>query len=140
MKLNKEDALRWLDQAEHNLTVAESNFKSNFYSDACFMAEQAAQVALKAFVILHRKRLMWEHSVQEIAKICAQYDKDFEKFIDFGKILDRYYIPTHYPDALASPAVPYKTYIEKDAKEALNFAKEIVEKVKQKIKEKSKDE
>ncbi len=30
MKLNKEDALRWLEQAEHNLEVTESNLKMTF--------------------------------------------------------------------------------------------------------------
>jgi HEPN domain-containing protein len=33
-----------------------------------------------------------------------------------------------------SPSVPYKTYTEKDAKEALGFAKEILKKVKEKNK------
>jgi len=47
--------------------------------------------------------------------------------------LDRYYIPTRYPDALARPAVPYKTYTEKDAREALNFARKMVGKVSEKI-------
>lgn len=135
MQLNKEEALRWFAQAEHNLEVAENNLKSNYYSDACFMAEQTAQIALKAFIIYHKKRLIWEHSVQELARICSQYDKEFEKFIEYGLILDRYYIPTRYPDALARPAIPFKTYIEKDAKEALSFAKTIVETVRQKIHE-----
>ncbi|MEM2964264.1 MAG: HEPN domain-containing protein [Candidatus Bathyarchaeia archaeon] len=134
MKLNREDALRWLEQAEHNLKVAEHNFKANFYSDTCFMAEQTAQAALKAFIIYHRRRAIWEHSIQELARICSQYDKDFEEFIEYGKILDRYYIPTRYPDALASPAVPYKTYTEKDAREALNLVKKMVNKVSEKIK------
>jgi HEPN domain-containing protein len=126
MKLNKEDALRWLEQAEHNLRVAENNLKAKFYSDTCFMADQTAQMALKAFIIYHKKRLIWEHSIQELSAISSQYDKDFEIFIEFGKILDRYYIPTRYPDALARPAVPYKTYTERDAKEALEFAREIL--------------
>lgn len=135
MQLNKEEALRWFAQAEHNLEVAENNLKSNYYSDACFMAEQTAQIALKAFIIYHRKRLIWEHSVQELTRICSQYDKEFEKFIEYGLILDRYYIPTRYPDALPRPAIPFKIYIEKDAKEALKFAKTIVETVRQKIQE-----
>jgi len=133
MKLNREDALRWLEQAEHNLKVAEHNFKASFYSDACFMAEQTAQAALKAFIVYHKKRLIWEHSIQELARISAQYDENFEEFIEYGKILDRYYIPTRYPDALARPAVPYKTYTEKDAREALNFARKMVGKVSEKI-------
>jgi len=135
MKLNKEDALRWLDQAEHNLKVAENNFKAQFYSDACYMAEQTAQIALKAFIIYQKRRLIWEHSIQHLSTICSQYDKDFERFVELGKILDRYYIPTRYPDALARPAVPYKTYTEKDARDALGFAKEILKNVKKKIQE-----
>lgn len=133
MKLNKEDALRWLEQAEHNLKVAENNLNAQFYSDACFMAEQTAQVGLKAFIIYHKKRLIWEHSIQELARLCVQYDSSFQKFIEYGRILDRYYIPTRYPDALARPAVPFKTYTEEDAKTAIKFAKEIIKKVKNKI-------
>lgn len=135
MKLNKEDALRWLEQAEHNLKVAKHNLIGNFYSDACFMAEQTAQVALKAFIIFHKKRLIWEHSIQELANLCSEHDKSFEKFIEYGKILDRYYIPTRYPNALARQAVPFKTYTENDAKEAIKFAEEMINKVKEKIAE-----
>jgi HEPN domain-containing protein len=134
MKLNKEEALRWLDQAEHNLEVAKINFNSKFYSDACFMAEQTSQVALKAFIICNKKRKVWEHSIQELTRISSDYDKRFESLIEAGKILDKYYVPTRYPDALPSPAVPYKTYNEKDAREALSLAEEIVKLVKKVIK------
>jgi HEPN domain-containing protein len=135
MKLNKEEALRWLDQAEHNFKVAKNNLKASFYSDTCFMAEQAAQIALKAFITYHKRRYIWEHSLQELAKLATEYDKEFEEIVEIGKILDRYYIPTRYPDALAKPAVPYKSYTEKDALEAINFAEKIIKKVKSKIKE-----
>jgi HEPN domain-containing protein len=97
------------------------------------MAEQTAKVALKSFIIANKRRYIWEHSVQELAKVCSEYDNDFGEFIEYGKILDRYYIPTRYPDALASPAVPYKTYNESDALEAISFAEKIVAIVKQKI-------
>lgn len=76
------------------------------------MAEQTAQAALKSYIIFHKKRYIWEHSVQELARLCSEYDKNFEDVIESGKILDKYYIPTRYPDALARPAVPYKTYTE----------------------------
>jgi HEPN domain-containing protein len=68
MKLNYAEALRWLEQAKHNLDVAEHILKARFFSDTCFMAEQAAQVALKAFIIYHKKRLVWEHSVLHFAR------------------------------------------------------------------------
>lgn len=97
------------------------------------MAEQTAQVALKAFIIANKRRHIWEHSVQELARLCSQYDKDFAGLVEAGKILDRYYIPTRYPDALASPAVPYKTYTRKDALEAIGLAEKIAELVKKKL-------
>jgi len=98
------------------------------------MAEQAAQVALKAFIIANKRRYIWEHSVQELARLCQQYDNDFAGLVEAGKILDRYYIPTRYPDALASPAVPYKTYTKNDAVKAIGFAKSIIQLVKRKLK------
>lgn len=98
------------------------------------MAEQGAQVALKAFIIAHKRRYIWEHSVQELARLGGEYDKDFKELVEAGKILDRFYIPTRYPDALASPAVPYKTYNEKDALEAIGYAEKIIALVKQKLK------
>jgi len=94
MKLSKEEGLRWLEQAEHNLQVANNNLKAGFYSDTCFMSEQTAQVALKAFIIYHGRRYIWEHSIQELARIAFGYDEEFKELVEAGKILDRYYIPT----------------------------------------------
>ena len=68
------------------------------------MAEQTAQVALSAFIIANKHRYIWEHSVQGLARLCQRYDNDFAGLVEAGKILDRYYIPTRYPEALASPA------------------------------------
>jgi HEPN domain-containing protein len=47
MKPGREAALRWLRQAEHDLAIAYGHQERGDYSDACFMAEQAA-VALVA--------------------------------------------------------------------------------------------
>ncbi len=134
MKKNKEESLRWLRQAEYNLKVAENNFNARFYSASCFMSEQAAQMALKAYIIFKTGRYVSMHSIKKLAEKCLEYNKHFEEIVEYGKILDRYYIPTRYPDALAPPVAPFEIYTEKDAKEALDFAKKIVEIVSQKIK------
>ena len=72
MKRNKEEAWRWLDQARHDFEVAKSNFDAGFYSDTCFMCEQAAQKVLKAYIIYQGKRYVWAHSIQELARICTE--------------------------------------------------------------------
>jgi HEPN domain-containing protein len=61
MKPTPETAIRWLRQAEHDLTIAQNHRKQGDYSDACFMAEQASQKTLKAFLMAKGQR-----SVQSI--------------------------------------------------------------------------
>jgi len=132
MKKNKEEALRWLKQAEYNFQVAENNLNANFYSASCFMSEQSAQAALKAYLIFKRSRpVLWIHSIKKLAENCLQYDE----IVEYGKILDRYYIPTRYPDALTPPAVPYEIYTERDASEAISFLRKILDTVKRGIEE-----
>lgn len=134
MKNSKENALRWLSQAEHDLESAINNLeKVKFYSDACFMSEQASQKALKAYLLFKGERHILSHSVRELVDSCAKYDGEFNCLIEYGMILDKYYIPTRYPDALAPPAVPYKSYTEKEAAEAVDYAKKIVNSVRKRV-------
>lgn len=134
MKNSKENALRWLSQAEHDLESAINNLeKVKFYSDACFISEQASQKALKAYLLFKGERYILSHSVRELVVSCVKYDGEFNCLIEYGMILDKYYIPTRYPDALAPPAVPYKSYTEKEATEAVDYAKKIVNSVRKRI-------
>lgn len=134
MKNAKANSKRWLDQAQHDLLSARNNLeKVKFYSDACFMAEQSSQKALKAFLLFKGRRYVLSRSVKELASLGAEYEKGFRKFIEYGMVLDKYYIPTRYPDALAPPAVPYKSYTKKEAKEAVGYAEEIIKLVSRKI-------
>ena len=77
MKPGPEAALRWLRQAEHDLSVAQRHQQSGDYSDACFMAEQASQKALKAFLLARGQRSVTIHSVAQLAEHCAKSDADF---------------------------------------------------------------
>ena len=56
------------------------------------------------------------HSIQELASEYREVDAAFAEVIEWGKILDRYYIPTRYPDALALPAVPFRSFTQDDAR------------------------
>jgi HEPN domain-containing protein len=95
------------------------------------MSEQSAQVALKAYLIYKTGRYTSLH-LKKLAERCLEQEKEFIKVVEY-KILDRYCIPTRYPDALAPPAIPAEIYTKKDAKETLEFVKEILKIVKEKI-------
>ena len=134
MKPNpREEAQRWLAQARHVLDVAKTLRKEACYAESCFHAEQAAQVALKAFLYGRGERFVTMHSVKQLVERCATYEAAFQQLVDAGKVLDQYYIPTRYPDALGFPGVPYETYTERQADEAVQFATAILELVSQKV-------
>jgi HEPN domain-containing protein/predicted nucleotidyltransferase len=128
-----ETARRWLVQAEHSLTVGRSLLAQEFWSDACFQAEHTAQLALKAFLFLQGRRFAHIHSVRELTLECAAYGGEFLAFVDSGGVLDRYYLATRYPDAVAAPAVPFQTFARREAEQALGFATEMVEMVSSKV-------
>ena len=133
MKPQPEAGLRWLRQAEHDLSVTQRHQQSGDYSDACFMAEQASQKALKAFLTAQGRRSISIHSVAQLAETCSQINPDFAKHIASGRILDQYYIPTRYPDALAPPAVPFESYTQEQGNKALEAAEAILGLVSRKL-------
>lgn len=133
MKPSPEAGLRWLRQAEHDLNVAQSHQERDNFSDACFMAEQASQKALKGFLIAQGRRSILIHSVAQLSEECSQIDKDFSSHIAPARILDQYYIPTRYPDALAPPAVPFESYTPEQGDKAVQTARAIVSLVRAKL-------
>jgi len=128
-----ETARRWLAQAEHNLRTAQVMLENNLWAMACFHAEQTAQLALKAFLYGRGRRHITIHSVRELAQQCASEDSDFSLFVGYGTFLDRYYLATRYPDVLPEPAVPFESFTEQEARQALGYAAEMVELVRGKV-------
>ena len=96
------------------------------FAECCFHAEQTGQLALKAFLYGKGERFVNLHSVKQLVERCATHDPAFGQVIDAGKVLDQYYIPTRYPDAIGFPGVPYETYTAKQANEAVQLATSIV--------------
>jgi HEPN domain-containing protein len=127
MKNPPEQFRRWISQAEHQVEVTRTLLESGFWSDVCFNAEQTAQMALKAYLFGKGQRFVQIHSIRELALRCAEFDEEFTAASNWGMVLDRYYITTRYPDALASPAVPFQSFSEDDARQAYGYAVDIVQ-------------
>lgn len=133
MKTPRETARRWLAQAENELNITRVLSESGFWSGACFHAEQTAQLALKAFLYLRGRRFVNIHSIRSLVLECSKEVSDFLVFEDYGSLLDRYYLATRYPDVLPEPAIPFESFTEQEAHQALAYASEIVETVSNKV-------
>jgi len=119
-------AERWLKQAEHDLVAGERDCGAADYSEACYHAEQAAQKGLKGFLFARGERSVPIHSVQKLLAECGAREGEFLAETDIARIMDQYYIPTRYPDAIAEPALPYESYTKEQARQALDGARRLL--------------
>ncbi|NPV60490.1 MAG: HEPN domain-containing protein [Actinobacteria bacterium] len=120
---------RWIRQAERDLDDARYNAQGERYSLACFLSQQAAEKALKAYLYWLGNELVWGHSVAELVDDAAATDTGFAALKERSSYLDRFCIPTRYPNGLPG-GIPSESFHKGDAEEAMRAASEIIEAVK----------
>ncbi len=98
------EAQRWLSQGRNDLEAAKWNAEGKFFAQTCFLSQQAAEKALKAYSIL---------------SFCAE--------------LDKHYIPSRYPNGLPD-STPSEVYLKQDAQASINNSQKILEFISQLIK------
>jgi len=116
---------RWLGQAELDLDDARYSRDGDRHSLACFLCQQAAEKALKAFLILREEEETWGHSVGELSERAAALDGGFVTLVDDARSLDVFYIPTRYPNGLPG-GLPGRAFGPEDSRRALDKAERII--------------
>lgn len=116
---------RWLQFAREDLQVAELAFAASIYNQTCFHSQQCAEKAIKGLLLLQGKTPPRTHLLGDLLALLAP--DPFTSSLDI-QLLDRFYIPTRYPDALpGSLAEGLPTH--EDAVEALATARKVLETV-----------
>ena len=132
MRNSREDALRWLRQAENDLALAHIVLREGFFSQTCFLAQQISEKAMKALLYHHGARSVTGHSLAALLVDLEDIHPELLQHADSLSVLDQYYIPTRYPDALPISA-PFEVYESHQAKGAIETAALVVETAKQAI-------
>ena len=121
----------WMDQGERDLEQARWSLKGGFYEWACFIAQQAAEKAVKAlYQRLHGDS--WGHSVSALLRGLPEGYRPEQGIIEAAMRLDRLYIQTRYPNGF-DVGSPKDYFIGKDAEEALEDAARVVAYCKSKL-------
>jgi len=128
----KEEGLRWLLQAQADLHGAQVLLDNKVYHLACFIAQQAAEKVLKAFLYSRGEEIVTGHSVAALTTWAEQYDSDFADLRNEISILDGYYIPTRYPNGIPD-SIPAKVFTKKPAEEAVWLADKAINFVQQRM-------
>ena len=121
--LDEGEYSRWMKSAKRTLESAAGDAARGDFNWACFKAQQAAGFAAKA--LLHGVGIpAYGHSV---ARLLGEAEVEVPSdVIQAAKTLDKYYVPTRYPNAWAE-GTPEDYYTDRDAGEAIKAAKAVIE-------------
>lgn len=115
---------RWLEQAQVDLHWARHLQAQGAYYLVCFLAQQLAEKALKAFLYAPGEELVIGHSVRQLCQRAAAYETQLLVHLDAWALLDTYYIPTRYPNGLPAD-IPARVYNREAALSALTLAEAV---------------
>ena len=131
----REESLRWLAQAQDEFADADELRRRGRFYLALFHFQQAAEKALKAYLYLterSKEEVFTTHSLDDLLQKVRAIDRDFRK-VKGAKKLDEYAIRTRYPDSLPG-RIPSRYFDDpKEAEDAMNVARVIVELAARKI-------
>jgi HEPN domain-containing protein len=125
---NRQEAERWFITGKDDCDTEVILSKNRKHAHSCFHAQQAAEKALKGVWFLYDGD-PWGHSVYKLIRGLEEVNRDafdrLNKFEDEAKKLDRFYIPTRYPNGLPD-ITPDMAYSESDSQYAITAAQKIL--------------
>ncbi len=123
--LDEREYLRWMRSSERTLSSAVADAEREDFNWACFKCQQAAEFAVKA--LMRGLGLpSYGHSLSRLITETKERLGSIElEIVEAAKALDKYYVPTRYPNAWAEGG-PEEYYIRADAESAIRFARQII--------------
>jgi len=115
----------WQTQALRNLDQALDSSRAGRHEWACFAAQQAAELVVKALHLALGQEA-WGHVVRRLLEELAPAISVPAELLDVARILDAYYIPTRYPNGHAA-GPPSEHYGPRQSEEAIDCARQIIE-------------
>ncbi|HXH23317.1 MAG TPA: HEPN domain-containing protein [Dehalococcoidia bacterium] len=108
----------WIQFALDDLAWAKHTSQGGFFSRTCFAAQQAAEKALKAYLL---ERTRDYPQLISLLSLAVELDARFAQLKPDCDVLDEYYLPSRYP--LVRPS---RTFELEDAQDAIERASRIV--------------
>ena len=96
------EGARWMRQAEQDLEDACFLREGGRHNLACFMGQQAAEKAVKAYLYHKRVEDVWGHSLLDLCEDAKLFDMMFDTVKSEARQLDKYHYITRYPEYLPS--------------------------------------
>lgn len=119
---------RWLKIVDQDLKSAKGLLKIEIFSTATYHCQQAAEKALKAYLVFKNHTITKTHDLMRLIELCSKFDKTFEKLYDAAEHLNPFATKFRYPTEFDIPDF-------EDTKKAIQRTQKIVNFVLKKIAE-----
>ncbi len=126
------ESTRWRAQARHDLDDAAFAAQNDRHALACFLAQQAAEKAVAAFLFAKGADAVWGHALADLCEDAITLDPSFDLIKSVAILLDKYHTTTRYPTALPG-GVPHDAFDATDAARALEIAGDVLGFVEQRL-------
>jgi HEPN domain-containing protein len=123
--MKRDDAGLWLRQATDDYRFGRAALAGKFHAQACFIAQQVGEKAVKAVHYRLSRRPVIGHSVHALLRRLNARASVTAELLELGGELDQFYVATRYPDALPGIA-PSDAFSRSQAQAALRAAGRIL--------------
>ena len=115
------DVGRWFEKAERFRRAAYSELEAGRYDIACFMAQQAAELALKGCLIRLTGSRPYTHLLSELLEILFRVSGERDEgALACARVLEEHHLQARYPNARM------KDYLRAEAEEAIRCMEAIL--------------
>jgi HEPN domain-containing protein len=126
------EGARWLKQAVQDLDDAAFCRQGGRFNLACFLGQQAAEKAVKAYLYHRRVEDVWGHSLIDLCEDAKLFDMMFDTIKSIARQLDKYFEMTRYPSYLPG-GIPSEAFDRVDADRSIELSQQVVDFVKGRI-------
>jgi HEPN domain-containing protein len=119
---NLHEANRWWQTTRDDLNAAQTLEQAGMFAHACFECQQCGEKAVKALYYFIEAD-PWGHSIQKLVEEFPEpsWLKPREQWLKYAASLDKFYIPTRYPNGLPD-LTPEQSYTAEDVSTAIERA------------------
>lgn len=115
-----DDPREWMNRAKSNLVLARNRLPDVYLEDLCFDAQQAAEKAIKAFLIHLDLCFPYTHDLTDLLTLVEGAGRKVPEDVKRAGILSDYAIESHYP-GLAEPVT------QEEYERAVSIAEKVVQ-------------
>ncbi len=114
----------WLNQAKRDLESARSQRNAGYYEWTTFIAQQAAEKAIKA-VLQKLGAEAWGHAVSKLLNSLLELTGKSSDLNQAAIFLDKFYIPDRYPNGWGE-GILADFITKEDADNAIDYSEKIL--------------